>query len=157
MECSLRDCSECIDIRVPYGSQIVQSLPALCMSILSKCETPQVLLTGILYGLIGPLSFFLSPPFIPPLSVSDCQSGVALQVLTTRCQGKRSCFVRASMQEFGEPCYSGTRKYLSVIYGCGESPVVPTPEQQFFYMTPSQQFRMQTVEGGVLSCMWMGG
>uniref|UniRef100_A0A674E366 Protein eva-1 homolog C-like n=1 Tax=Salmo trutta TaxID=8032 RepID=A0A674E366_SALTR len=51
----------------------------------------------------------------------DCQSGVALQVLMTRCQGKRSCFVRASTQEFGDPCYSGTRKYLSVIYGCDPS------------------------------------
>uniref|UniRef100_A0A8C8D2W5 SUEL-type lectin domain-containing protein n=1 Tax=Oncorhynchus tshawytscha TaxID=74940 RepID=A0A8C8D2W5_ONCTS len=59
----------------------------------------------------------------------DCQSGVALQVLTTRCQGKQSCFVQASTQAFGDPCYSGTRKYLSAIYACGESPVVLTPEQ----------------------------
>ncbi|XP_035630419.1 uncharacterized protein LOC118386752 isoform X1 [Oncorhynchus keta] len=51
----------------------------------------------------------------------DCQSGVALQVLTTRCQGKQSCFVQASTQEFGDPCYSGTRKYLSVIYACDPS------------------------------------
>uniref|UniRef100_A0A8C2ZZV1 SUEL-type lectin domain-containing protein n=1 Tax=Cyclopterus lumpus TaxID=8103 RepID=A0A8C2ZZV1_CYCLU len=51
----------------------------------------------------------------------DCQSLVALQVLTARCQGKKSCLVRASTRDFGEPCYSGTRKYLSVIYTCGES------------------------------------
>lgn len=58
-----------------------------------------------------------------PLSVcpSDCQSSVALQVLTARCQGKKSCLVRASTRDFGDPCYSGTRKYLSVIYTCGES------------------------------------
>ncbi|XP_034384274.1 protein eva-1 homolog C isoform X1 [Cyclopterus lumpus] len=48
----------------------------------------------------------------------DCQSLVALQVLTARCQGKKSCLVRASTRDFGEPCYSGTRKYLSVIYTC---------------------------------------
>ncbi|KAL0965071.1 hypothetical protein UPYG_G00276380 [Umbra pygmaea] len=50
----------------------------------------------------------------------DCQSGVALQVLTARCQGRQSCIIRASTREFGDPCYSGTRKYLSVIYTCGE-------------------------------------
>lgn len=58
-----------------------------------------------------------------PLSVylSDCQSPVALQILTTHCQGKKSCLIRASTRDFGDPCYSGTRKYLSVIYTCGES------------------------------------
>ncbi|CAG5927965.1 unnamed protein product [Menidia menidia] len=53
----------------------------------------------------------------------ECQSAVALQVLTTRCQGKKSCLVRASSRDFGDPCYAGTRKYLSVIYTCGESQV----------------------------------
>ncbi|XP_048064019.1 protein eva-1 homolog C-like [Megalobrama amblycephala] len=48
----------------------------------------------------------------------DCSSDVALQVMTSRCQGKRSCVVRASTQEFGDPCYRGTRKYLSVIHTC---------------------------------------
>nr|XP_020444153.1 protein eva-1 homolog A isoform X1 [Monopterus albus] len=48
----------------------------------------------------------------------DCQSSVALQVLTARCQGKKSCLVQASTRDFGDPCYSGTRKYLSVIYTC---------------------------------------
>ncbi|KAM6914930.1 protein eva-1 homolog C [Xenentodon cancila] len=48
----------------------------------------------------------------------ECQSSVALQVLTARCQGKKSCQVRASTRDFGDPCYAGTRKYLSVIYTC---------------------------------------
>lgn len=51
----------------------------------------------------------------------DCQSAVALQVLTSRCQGKQHCLVQASTKDFGEPCYPGTRKYLSVIYTCGRS------------------------------------
>ncbi|KAK1889592.1 Protein eva-1 like C [Dissostichus eleginoides] len=51
----------------------------------------------------------------------NCQSSVALQVLTSRCQGRKSCLVRASSRDFGDPCYSGTRKYLNVIYTCGES------------------------------------
>ncbi|XP_029966523.1 protein eva-1 homolog C isoform X1 [Salarias fasciatus] len=48
----------------------------------------------------------------------ECQSSVALQLLTSRCQGKKSCLVRASTRDFGDPCYPGTRKYLSVIYTC---------------------------------------
>ncbi|XP_056873092.1 protein eva-1 homolog C [Takifugu flavidus] len=48
----------------------------------------------------------------------DCQSSVALEILTSRCQEKKSCLVRATTREFGDPCYSGTRKYLSVIYTC---------------------------------------
>ncbi|KAG5277359.1 hypothetical protein AALO_G00116620 [Alosa alosa] len=51
----------------------------------------------------------------------DCQSATTLQVLTSRCQGKQSCSIRASSREFGDPCYAGTRKYLNVIYTCGES------------------------------------
>uniref|UniRef100_A0AAY5KMP5 SUEL-type lectin domain-containing protein n=1 Tax=Esox lucius TaxID=8010 RepID=A0AAY5KMP5_ESOLU len=50
----------------------------------------------------------------------DCQSDAALRVITGRCHGKQSCFIRASTREFGDPCYSGTRKYLSVIYTCGK-------------------------------------
>ncbi|KAM9354535.1 protein eva-1 homolog C [Pholidichthys leucotaenia] len=48
----------------------------------------------------------------------ECQSSVALQVLTARCQEKKTCQVQASTREFGDPCYAGTRKYLSVIYTC---------------------------------------
>ncbi|XP_051500330.1 protein eva-1 homolog C-like isoform X2 [Myxocyprinus asiaticus] len=48
----------------------------------------------------------------------DCSSDVALHVMTSRCQGKRTCVVRASTQVFGDPCYRGTRKYLSVIHTC---------------------------------------
>uniref|UniRef100_A0A8C7XWY6 SUEL-type lectin domain-containing protein n=1 Tax=Oryzias sinensis TaxID=183150 RepID=A0A8C7XWY6_9TELE len=51
----------------------------------------------------------------PPV---ECQSSVALQVLTARCQGKKSCLIRASTREFGDPCYPGIKKYLSVIYTC---------------------------------------
>ncbi|XP_027026932.1 protein eva-1 homolog C isoform X2 [Tachysurus fulvidraco] len=62
----------------------------------------------------------------------DCHSEGALQVMTSRCQGKRTCVVRASAQEFGDPCYAGTRKYLSVIYTC-----VPTKLLQDSGETPS--------------------
>ncbi|KAM7395276.1 hypothetical protein PAMA_006849 [Pampus argenteus] len=48
----------------------------------------------------------------------DCHSPAALHVLTSHCQGKKTCLIRASTRDFGDPCYPGTRKYLSVIYTC---------------------------------------
>ncbi|XP_060677220.1 protein eva-1 homolog C-like isoform X1 [Hemiscyllium ocellatum] len=48
----------------------------------------------------------------------DCQSTLALQIMTKRCHGKRSCNVYASSYEFGDPCYPGIRKFLNVIYTC---------------------------------------
>uniref|UniRef100_A0A8C5MIY2 SUEL-type lectin domain-containing protein n=1 Tax=Leptobrachium leishanense TaxID=445787 RepID=A0A8C5MIY2_9ANUR len=49
----------------------------------------------------------------------ECQSVSALSVMTKNCQGRRSCIVYASTNEFGDPCYPGVRKHLNVIYTCG--------------------------------------
>ncbi|XP_008395832.1 protein eva-1 homolog C isoform X1 [Poecilia reticulata] len=57
----------------------------------------------------------------------DCQAATALQVLTARCQGKKSCRVQASTKEFGDPCYAGTKKYLNVIYTCVSKRLLQEP------------------------------
>ncbi|XP_046877203.1 protein eva-1 homolog C isoform X1 [Hypomesus transpacificus] len=66
----------------------------------------------------------------------DCQSGVSLEVLTARCQGRKSCSVRVSTREFGDPCYSGTRKYLSVIYTCVPKKLLQDPSPRPVYPPP---------------------
>ncbi|XP_069461948.1 protein eva-1 homolog A isoform X2 [Ambystoma mexicanum] len=48
----------------------------------------------------------------------ECQSATALQLMTQRCHGRRSCSVFASTYEFGDPCYPGIHKHLNVIYTC---------------------------------------
>ncbi|XP_069092150.1 protein eva-1 homolog A isoform X2 [Pleurodeles waltl] len=48
----------------------------------------------------------------------ECQSASALQLMTRRCHGRRSCSVFASTYEFGDPCYPGIHKHLNVIYTC---------------------------------------
>ncbi|XP_074803596.1 protein eva-1 homolog A [Natator depressus] len=48
----------------------------------------------------------------------ECQSATALQLMTRRCHGKRSCSVYASTYEFSDPCYPGVHKHLNVIYTC---------------------------------------
>ncbi|XP_048357973.1 protein eva-1 homolog C-like isoform X2 [Sphaerodactylus townsendi] len=48
-----------------------------------------------------------------------CHSDNALQLMTRRCHGKRTCSVYASTYEFGDPCYPvGIPKHLNVIYTC---------------------------------------
>ncbi|KAM7173699.1 protein eva-1 homolog A isoform 2-T2 [Macrochelys suwanniensis] len=53
-----------------------------------------------------------------PSVEKECQSAMALQLMTRRCHGKRSCSVYASTYEFGDPCYPGVHKHLNVIYTC---------------------------------------
>ncbi|XP_022538970.1 protein eva-1 homolog C [Astyanax mexicanus] len=69
----------------------------------------------------------------------DCQSEVALQVMTSRCQGRRTCVIRASVLEFGDPCYSGTRKYLSVIYTCVPKKLLQESDQRVPFAPPPSQ------------------
>ncbi|KAI1897221.1 hypothetical protein AGOR_G00081010 [Albula goreensis] len=75
------------------------------------------------------------PPYSRRAPAIECQSMGALQILTSRCQGKRSCSVHASTREFGDPCYSSTRKYLSVSYTCGECQT-GTPANTSAHPTP---------------------
>ncbi|NXH42182.1 EVA1C protein, partial [Dicaeum eximium] len=54
----------------------------------------------------------------------ECQSATALQLMTKRCHGKRSCSIYASTYEFGDPCYPGIQKHLNVIYTCENTPLL---------------------------------
>uniref|UniRef100_A0A087YNA6 SUEL-type lectin domain-containing protein n=2 Tax=Poecilia formosa TaxID=48698 RepID=A0A087YNA6_POEFO len=67
----------------------------------------------------------------------DCQAATALQVLTARCQGKKSCRVQASTKEFGDPCYAGTKKYLNVIYTCEWRNVLHSTQPPVSNLPPS--------------------
>uniref|UniRef100_A0A3B4YYL3 Eva-1 homolog C (C. elegans) n=1 Tax=Seriola lalandi dorsalis TaxID=1841481 RepID=A0A3B4YYL3_SERLL len=37
------------------------------------------------------------------------------------CYSKQKCVVAVSNQTFRDPCFPGTRKYLSVVYSCGRT------------------------------------
>ncbi|KAG7331819.1 hypothetical protein KOW79_005788 [Hemibagrus wyckioides] len=79
----------------------------------------------------------------------DCHAEGALQVMTSRCHGKRTCMVRASTQEFGDPCYAGTRKYLSVIYTCVPTKLLQdSVETASFAPPPSQPHDPNVVGDG---------
>uniref|UniRef100_A0ACB8GF14 Uncharacterized protein n=1 Tax=Sphaerodactylus townsendi TaxID=933632 RepID=A0ACB8GF14_9SAUR len=77
------------------------------------CSSPGNLFEFLLHGSVG--DFHISS-----LSIGACHSDNALQLMTRRCHGKRTCSVYASTYEFGDPCYPvGIPKHLNVIYTCG--------------------------------------
>ncbi|TRY84487.1 hypothetical protein DNTS_035835 [Danionella cerebrum] len=62
----------------------------------------QIVLYSAMFGRTQQGTLECPPHHQRALSV-DCSSDVALQVMTSHCQGKHSCVIRASTQEFGDP------------------------------------------------------
>lgn len=60
------------------------------------------------------VSFFL-------LSPSECLNHEAVHLVSKSCYSKQKCVVAVSNRTFRDPCFPGTRKYLSVVYSCGAS------------------------------------
>uniref|UniRef100_A0A8C8BSK1 SUEL-type lectin domain-containing protein n=1 Tax=Oncorhynchus tshawytscha TaxID=74940 RepID=A0A8C8BSK1_ONCTS len=52
---------------------------------------------------------------------SECLSPSALRKVSRRCHGRANCSVLADTQNFGDPCFPGTRKHLRVSFTCGIS------------------------------------
>ncbi|XP_041105651.1 protein eva-1 homolog C-like [Polyodon spathula] len=85
----------------------------------------------------------------------ECQSGTALQIMTSLCHGKRSCSVYARSHAFGDPCFPGVRKHLSVIYTCvpkklleGANPK-PTKYHSLSYPQPPRSHDPNIIGDGV--------
>ncbi|XP_072519562.1 protein eva-1 homolog C isoform X2 [Salminus brasiliensis] len=48
----------------------------------------------------------------------ECLSPSALRRVSRRCHGRTNCTVLADAQNFGDPCFPGTRKHLRVSFTC---------------------------------------
>ncbi|XP_036424910.1 protein eva-1 homolog C isoform X1 [Colossoma macropomum] len=48
----------------------------------------------------------------------ECLSPSALRRVSRRCHGRTNCTVLADVQNFGDPCFPGTRKHLRVSFTC---------------------------------------
>lgn len=53
---------------------------------------------------------------------SECLNYEAVHLVSKSCYSKQKCVVAVSNQTFQDPCFPGTRKYLSVAYSCGKTP-----------------------------------
>ncbi|XP_007904899.1 protein eva-1 homolog C isoform X2 [Callorhinchus milii] len=77
------------------------------------------------------------PPSNPQLPNQECVSHTALEIMARNCYGKRSCRVNVSSRYFGDPCFPGMEKYLSIVYVCAHIP------------SQAQKFRFSMKEGEV--------
>ncbi|XP_034453887.1 protein eva-1 homolog C isoform X2 [Hippoglossus hippoglossus] len=48
----------------------------------------------------------------------ECLSALALRKVSRRCHGRANCSLLADTQNFGDPCFPGTRKHLRVSFTC---------------------------------------
>uniref|UniRef100_A0A3B3VT90 Eva-1 homolog C n=1 Tax=Poecilia latipinna TaxID=48699 RepID=A0A3B3VT90_9TELE len=85
-------------------------------TMILRCKTPNVLIIyAAVYGRgLGqtdtcPSLSARSPPF-------ECLNHNAVQVVSKSCYSKQKCAVAVSNQTFRDPCFPGTRKYLSVCF-----------------------------------------
>ncbi|XP_024921500.1 protein eva-1 homolog C isoform X2 [Cynoglossus semilaevis] len=87
-------------------------------TMLLRCKPPRVLnIYAAVYGrALGhsdtcPSHLTTPPPF-------ECLNHEAVHVVSQSCYSKQRCAVAVSNQTFRDPCFPGTRKYLSVTYSC---------------------------------------
>ncbi|XP_041697930.1 protein eva-1 homolog C isoform X1 [Coregonus clupeaformis] len=58
------------------------------------------------------------PQETAPQPDMECLSPSALRKVSRRCHGRANCSVLADTQNFGDPCFPGTRKHLRVSFTC---------------------------------------
>lgn len=83
-----------------------------------RCKPPRVLnIYAAAYGRsLGqtdtcPSHLARPPPF-------ECLNHAAVHSVTKSCYSKQKCAVAVGNQTFRDPCFPGTRKYLTVLYSC---------------------------------------
>ncbi|XP_041863398.1 protein eva-1 homolog C isoform X2 [Melanotaenia boesemani] len=83
-----------------------------------RCKPPRVLnIYAAVYGRsLGqtdtcPSHLTRPPPF-------ECLNHEAVHLVSKSCYSKQKCAVAVSNQTFRDPCFPGTRKYLTVLYSC---------------------------------------
>ncbi|KAL0994906.1 hypothetical protein UPYG_G00129080 [Umbra pygmaea] len=82
------------------------------------CRAPRVLLiyTGVYGRGLGQHQPCLSRP--RGSTLFDCWNHDAVHTLSQICYSRQRCVVAVDDQTFRDPCYPGTRKYLTVLYTC---------------------------------------
>ncbi|XP_062414111.1 protein eva-1 homolog C isoform X2 [Pungitius pungitius] len=102
-----------------------------------RCKPPKVLnIYAAVYGRnLGQTSTCPSHLTRPP--PFECLNHEAVQVVSASCYGKQKCAVAVSNQTFRDPCFPGTRKYLSVVYSCVPQSLLREADPDAFASTSS--------------------
>lgn len=83
-----------------------------------RCKPPRVLnIYAAVYGRsLGQTDTCPSRSTRPP--PFECLNHEAVHSVSKSCYGRQKCAVAVGNQTFRDPCFPGTRKYLSVVYSC---------------------------------------
>ncbi|KAL7390554.1 hypothetical protein ABVT39_023222 [Epinephelus coioides] len=102
-----------------------------------RCKPPKVLnIYAAVYGRsLGqtdtcPSHLTRPPPF-------ECLNHEAVHLVSKSCYSKQKCAVAVSNQTFRDPCFPGTRKYLSVVYSCVPKTLLREADPYIFRSTSS--------------------
>uniref|UniRef100_A0A1A7W6J6 Eva-1 homolog C n=3 Tax=Iconisemion striatum TaxID=60296 RepID=A0A1A7W6J6_9TELE len=83
-----------------------------------RCKPPKVLnIYAAVYGRsLGQADTCSSHPSRPP--PFECLNHEAIHLVSKSCYSKQKCTVAVGNQTFRDPCFPGTRKYLTVLFSC---------------------------------------
>ncbi|XP_033996399.1 protein eva-1 homolog C isoform X1 [Trematomus bernacchii] len=87
-------------------------------TMILRCKRPKVL---IVYAAVFGRSLgqiYTCPSHLTRPPSFECLNHEAVHSVSTSCYSKHKCAVVVSNQTFRDPCFPGTRKYLSVVYSC---------------------------------------
>ncbi|KAG7217021.1 hypothetical protein INR49_027560 [Caranx melampygus] len=108
-----------------------------------RCKPPRVLnIYAAVYGRgLGesdtcPTHLTRPPPF-------ECLNHEAVHSVSKSCYSKQKCVVAVSNQTFRDPCFPGTRKYLSVLYSCVPRTLLKEADPSVFSSTSSPTLSTQ--------------
>ncbi|KAE8287455.1 Protein eva-1-like protein C [Larimichthys crocea] len=106
-------------------------------TMILHCKPPRVLnIYAAVYGRsLGqtdtcPSHLTKPPPF-------ECLNHEAVHLVSKSCYSKQKCVVAVSNQTFRDPCFPGTRKYLSVVYSCVPQTLLREADPNIFSSTLS--------------------
>ncbi|XP_039634199.1 protein eva-1 homolog C isoform X2 [Perca fluviatilis] len=106
-------------------------------TMILRCKPPKALnIYAAVYGRsLGqtdtcPSRLTRPPPF-------ECLNHEAVHLVSKSCYSKQKCAVAVSNQTFRDPCFPGTRKYLSVVYSCVPQTLLREVDPYIFSSTSS--------------------
>lgn len=89
-------------------------------TMILRCKPPRVLnIYAAVYGRsLGQTDTCPTRPTRPRPPPFECLNHEAVHSVSQSCYGRQKCAVAVGNQTFRDPCFPGTRKYLSVVYSC---------------------------------------
>ncbi|KAK5858554.1 hypothetical protein PBY51_002686 [Eleginops maclovinus] len=102
-----------------------------------RCRPPKVL---IIYAAVYGRSLgqtYTCPSHLTRPPQFECLNHEAVHLVSKSCYSKHKCSVVVGNQTFRDPCFPGTRKYLSVVYSCVPQTLLREADSYVFSSTSS--------------------